>query len=386
MDSMTLNQVSTILNSIYTQVTGQTAPVATNTAAFVAQATTALKTGYDPVINAISQVLTRTIFSIRPYNAKFGMLRKTSEQWGNHVRKLNPLDGELEDDQRFDLTDGSSVDPWKINKPNVLQTNFYGESTYQRSVTIFKDQLDTAFKGPDEFGSFISMILQNIYDQIEQVHESTARMTIGNKMASSIHNNNSVQLLTAYNTQTGLTLTDETVYQPENFRAFAQWSFAFLNDLASKMTERSALYHTNITGKEIMRHTPLDRMQGYFRNKFLLEMQTMATANTFNSSLLTMPSRLEAVNFWQGITAPDSLNVTCAFLNPSTGLHDTAAVQTSNLIGYLMDEEAAGFTTVHEYALSTGMNARGGYSNTVWHFTERWWNDDTENGVAILME
>ena len=292
MDSMTLNQVSTILNSIYTQVTGQSAPVATNTAAFVAQATTALKTGYDPVINAISQVLTRTIFSIRPYNAKFGMLRKTSEQWGNHVRKLNPLDGELEDDQRFDLTDGSSVDPWKINKPNVLQTNFYGESTYQRSVTIFKDQLDTAFKGPDEFGSFISMILQNIYDQIEQVHESTARMTIGNKMASSIHGNNSVQLLTAYNTQTGLNLTDETVYQPANFRAFAQWSFAFLNDLASKMTERSALYHTNITGKEIMRHTPLDRMQGYFRNKFLLEMQTMATANTFNSSLLTMPSRL----------------------------------------------------------------------------------------------
>ena len=278
------------------------------------------------------------------------------------------------------------MDPWKINKPKALQTNFYGEDTYQRSVTIFKDQLDTAFTGPEEFARFISMVLQNIYDQIEQVHENTARMTIANKMASSIHGNNTVALLTAYNTQTGLSLTKETVYRPDNFRPFAQWAFAFINDLASKMTERSLLYHTNITGKEVMRHTPLDRMQGYFMHKFLLEMQTMATANTFNSSLLTMPSRLESVNFWQGITDPTALNVTAAILDPTTGLHTTAEVSSDSLIGYLMDEEAAGFTTVHEYALSTGMNARGGYSNTVWHFTERWWNDDTENGIAILME
>lgn len=386
MDTMTINQVSTVLNSIYGQVTGKTAPVATNTAEFVAQATTALKTGYDPVINAISQVLTRTIFSIRPYSAKFRMLRKTSEQWGNHVRKLTAIDGDLEDDQRMPLTDGQSVDPWKINKPKALQTNFYGQDTYQRSVTIFKDQLDTAFSGPEEFGRFISMVLQNIYDQIEQVHESTARMTIANKIASSINAGKTVQLLTAYNAQTGLSLDNETVYQPANFRAFAQWAFAYINDLAAKMTERSLLYHTNVTGKEVMRHTPLDRMQGYFLNNFLLQMQTMATANTFNSSLLTMPARLEAVNFWQGIQTPTALNVTAAILDPTTGLHSTAAVQTSNLLGYLMDEEAAGFTTVHEYALSTGMNARGGYSNTVWHFTERWWNDDTENGVAILME
>jgi hypothetical protein len=386
MDSMSIVQASTVLNSIYAQATGKTAPVATNTAEFVAQATTALKTGYDPVINAISQVITRTIFSIRPYSAKFGMLSKTQEQWGNHVRKLSAIDGALEDDQRLPLTDGQSVDPWKINKPKALQTNFYGEDTYQRSVTIFKNQLDTAFTGPEEFARFISMVLQNIYDQIEQVHENTARMTIANKIASSIHGNNTVELLTAYNTQTGLSLTKETVYRPDNFRPFAQWAFAFINDLASKMTERSLLYHTNITGKEVMRHTPLDRMQGYFMHKFLLEMQTMATANTFNSSLLTMPSRLESVNFWQGITDPQALNVTAAILDPTTGLHTTAEVESDSLIGYLMDEEAAGFTTVNEYALSTGMNARGGYSNTVWHFTERWWNDDTENGIAILME
>ena len=386
MDTMTLNQVSTVLNSIFTQVTGQSAPVATSTADFVSQATTALRTGYDPVLSAISQVLCRTIFSIRPYSARFAMLRKTSEQWGNHIRKLSSIDGEMEDDQRWSLTDGQSVDPWKINKPKVLQTNFYGENTYQRSITIFKDQLDTAFSGPEQFGSFISMVLQNVYDQIEQVHEETGRMTLVNKMASSLNAGNKIQLLTAYNAQTGLSLTDETVYQPANFRPFAQWAFAFLNDVADKMGERTSLYHTNITGKTIMRHTPLDRMQGYFINKFLLEMQTMASANTFNSSLLTMPTRLEKVNFWQGIQNPTKIDVTAACMKASDGTNEEVAVSNTHVLGYLMDEEAAGMNTVHEYALSTGMNARGGYSNTVFHFTERWWNDDTENGMIILME
>ena len=63
---MNFNQIATVLNSIQQQATGQAALTATNTADFVTNAITTLNTGRDPVMNAISQVLTRTIFSVRP--------------------------------------------------------------------------------------------------------------------------------------------------------------------------------------------------------------------------------------------------------------------------------------------------------------------------------
>ena len=71
MNDLSVNQVYQIVNAIVNDVKGgnQTAPV--DTAGFVAQATTALKTGYDPVIQSISQIMHKTIFSDRAYRPIF---------------------------------------------------------------------------------------------------------------------------------------------------------------------------------------------------------------------------------------------------------------------------------------------------------------------------
>ena len=53
-DAMTFNQAATLLNAIQTQATGQAALTATDVSSFVSAAQTTLKTGYDPVINAIN--------------------------------------------------------------------------------------------------------------------------------------------------------------------------------------------------------------------------------------------------------------------------------------------------------------------------------------------
>ena len=71
--TMTFNQAATLLNAIQQQATGRAAAVATDMSSFISAATTTLATGYDPVMAAINQVLTRTIFSIRPYRRRFGL-------------------------------------------------------------------------------------------------------------------------------------------------------------------------------------------------------------------------------------------------------------------------------------------------------------------------
>ncbi len=68
------------------------------------------------------------------------------------------------------------------------------------------------------------------------------------------------------------------------------------------------------------------------------------------------------------------------------GTLTSADVSVSNIYGLIMDEEAAGYTVVNRWTANTPFNAAGGYTNMYWHFTDRYWNDFTENAVLLLLD
>jgi hypothetical protein len=389
-NDLTFNQLSKVLNSIVQQATGQKAQQVTNTVEFVSVAQTALKTGYDPVLQAISQVLSRTIFSIRPYTRKFGGLMVSNQQFGNIVRKLNNADKDWEKDSRFELTDQNSVDMYKVNKPTILQTNFYGANVFEKSLTIFKDQLDCAFSSPEEFGRFVSMTMTNASDMIEQAHENLARATLANFIGGKISGDTAsvIHLLTEYNTITGLNppLTAETVYQPANFKPFMQWVYSRVASLSSLMTERTQKFHINVTGKEISRHTPVNKQKVYLYAPARYQTETMVLADVYHDNFLRMADN-ETVNFWQSIDKPDEINVQPVYLQADGTLKsDDTPVNKKGIFGVMFDEEAAGYTVVNQWSAPTPFNSKGGYSNIFWHFTDRYWNDFTENGIVLLLD
>ena len=385
-NEMTFNQMSTVLAAITSQATGSAVLAPVDTASFVSVAQTALKTGYDPIINAVSQVLSRTIFSVRPYSRRFSGLEVTRERYGNHIRKLQALDQPFEDDDRLTLTDGESVDQYVVKKPGVLQTNYYGQNVFQKHITIFRDQLDTAFSGPDEFGRFISMVLSNISDQIEQAKESVERATVANLIAGVTEVNESAtfHLVTLYNAFAGTTLTSATVAQPDNWKPFVQWLVGFLGDLMDKMAERSLLYHLNITDKAVMRHTPAADRHMYLASDFVNHMMASAMADTFHDDYLNVGT-YNKVTFWQDIKTPRSINVDAGYIT-AAGAVAHSAVQLSQVVGVIHDREAAMTCTVNEWQANSPFNARGGYTNMFWHFTERYLNDFTENAVVLLLD
>ena len=385
-NEMTFNQMSTVLAAITSQATGSAVLAPVDTASFVSVAQTALKTGYDPIINAISQVLSRTIFSVRPYSRRFSGLEVTRERYGNHVRKLQALDQPFEDDDRLTLEDGESIDQYVVKKPGVLQTNYYGQNVFQKHITIFRDQLDTAFSGPDEFGRFISMILSNISDQIEQAKESVERATVANLIAgvTVVNPAATFHLVTLYNAFAGTELTSQTVAQPENWKPFVQWLVGFLGNLMDKMEERSQLYHLNITGKTVMRHTPAADRHMYLSSDFVNHMEAGAMSDTFHDNYLNVGT-FNKVTFWQNIQSPRAINVDAGYID-ATGAVAHSVVNLANVVGVIHDREAAMTCTVNEWQANSPFNARGGYTNMFWHFTERYLNDFTENAAVLLLD
>lgn len=399
-NTMTFNQVAQVLNSIQQQATGQSALVATNTADFVAAADTTLKTGMDPVMNAINQVLTRTIFSVRPYRRKFGLVEVSESAYGNHVRKLNIADKPVQEDDRYKWPvaydasqnpasgDGQSVDQQIINKPVVLQTNFYGSNVFQDSYTIFRDQLECAFRGPDELGSFLGMVTQNMTDKLEQCRENMGRAVVSNFIGGIIDENLSgriVHLLSEYNALTGLNLTATSVYQPANYKAFIQWAYARILTVSDMMEERSQEYQTIVNNLPIMRHTPKDRQKMMIYAPASNMMTTMAVADTYHKELLRLGA-YETVNFWQSIKSPDSINLTPGRISSNGTAITGSAVSQANIFGVIFDEEALGYAVTQQWSSPAPFNARGGYTSIWLHETQRLWNDHSEKGVVFLLD
>ena len=385
-NTMSFKDASAILNNIRQQVTGESSIAPVNTADFVAVGTTLLQSGYDPVLNAITQMVTKTIFSIRPYSRKFGGIKVDSEMWGSIVRKLAVADKAWEPNAEFDLVDGQSIDHYKVSKPDVLELKFYGSEDFSKHYTIFKDQLNNAFSGPAEFGRFMSMVVQNVSDMIEQNFESIARMIIANYVGGKkVANNGVVHLLTEYNGETGQSLTSTTVFAPANFGDFMKWVYARIDTLTSLMTERSNKFQIQVTGKEITRHTPYEYQKVYLYAKLMNDMKARVLSSTFNYGFIEYAD-VEEVNYWQSIDTPMAIDVTPNYLDADGSIKTGAEQNITNLVGVIFDREALGYTVMNEWSATTPLNASGGYWNTFYHFLMKWWVDYSEKGIILLLD
>lgn len=387
-NTMSIEQASTVLNSIVAQATGGAlANVNGNNFATVAQ--TALLTGLDPIMNAISQVMSDTIFASRNYTAKFRNLRADSQRYGNMVRKLNVADWDSQNNASYTLTDGESVDMYEVKVNKVVQTNFYGAITWERQITTFRDQLNVSLRSPEEFARFYSMLLTKNNNQIQQIHETLARALVVNLIAAIISENKTprvVKLITEYNAETGLALEKQDVYKPDNFPAFMAWTASRIARIKRMLTERSTIYHTNITGKEITRHTDYEDQVMYLYAPVQFDLNTRALAQLFHDDKVKLGYN-ELVSYWQSIDTPDSIHQTPVYMD-NTGAVKTAsaAVQNANVFGLITDRDALGYTIMNEHQNTTPMNARGEYWNTFFKWVHRYWMDNTENAVVLLLE
>lgn len=388
-NNMTFEQAATFITALTKQVTGETVLTPVTSADFVSVATKTLAAGVDPVLSTLTQMISRTIFSMRAYNRHLADVITDTQRFGAITRKIKVVDQDFSNNAEFTLTDGVSVDPWTVKLANVLQLNFYGANVFDLDAySVFRDQLNNAFRGPGEFAEFVGMLTQNDANIVEQKIETVSRMLVANFIAGKLTANNGIiHLLTEYNAETGLSLTSTSVYAPANFPDFVYWLYARLETLASMMSERSQLYQINITGKEINQFTNPENLRVKMYAPLMNAINARVRAKTFDNSYLQMAAT-EAINFWQSIGTPNTINMTPAYLDATTGAVVTAgsAVNNSTVVGVMYDRDALGINIINEWAAATPINPKGGYSNRFYHFTERYYTDFTEKGIVLCMD
>lgn len=400
-NTLNFEQVSTVLTSIVKQATGQTLLTPTDTGSFVSVAQVALRADRDAVMQAIGNVIGRTIFAVRPYSAKMTGLMMDTFRWGNVMRKLSIADKDWQDDPAYEWPalwdagqtppsgDGQSIDPWTIKKPDILQTNFYGSSVYFDEMTIFEDQLETAFQGPEQLASFLGLIMTNLSDRMEQSNEGLRRGLVANGIAAVIDEGQTdrvLHLLTEYNTATGQTYTAQQIYQPANFAPFMKWVYSRIAAVSALMTERSLKFQTIIATKPVMRHTPYQDQRVYMYAPARFDIDARVLADTFHDNYLRYAD-VETVNYWQSIDTPDSINITPAYTDTAGVLYSPSTpVSQSDVFGVIFDRDCMGMTTLDNRVLSTPLNTKGLYRNLHIHSKRRVVQDLTEKCVVFLLD
>lgn len=386
--------VYALMNAVVSQATGRTDLSVVDTTTFASVGEIVLRTGTENTLNAISTVIGKTIFSVRPYKGKLESLRVAQQRWGGQVRKIINLYDEAEksDDWNTDvsnnaLADGGSVDMYKIRKPKALQLNFYGTKVLQKHITRFRDQLSLAFHNEDEFIRFIDSVMVEFSNEIELLNEAESRATLLNFMAGiSSMGLTEVDLVAEYNNEYGTQFTRAQLLSTY-IESFMKFVAAEIKIYSSRLTDMSTLYHANLTGyNKIMRHTPKERQKMVMYEPIFIKTQAEVYSGLFNPEYLNIGS-FEGVNYWQSQSTPTAINVKPNILNIATGESKDAEtnVNLDYVLGILFDEEACGVMPQFDYSSTTPFNSAGGYYNMYMHWRFNSYCDYTENAVLFVL-
>lgn len=389
-NAMNFEQAGTLLAAINAQATGseQVAKVE-NLGDFVSLAQNTLRVGTDAVINAISQVIDRSIFSVRPYDRRFGGLERSEEEWGAITRKISYADKALREhneawpyvDAQLEtqLDDGKSVDPYVIWKPDILETRFYGSAVWSGQYTIFKRQLAPSFATPESFAAFMTGLMTHFTNEREMWLENMIRAALMNLIAGKI-----AMVDDGISTESVINLGDfENAATPADYNDLVRKAYATIEKVSRKMESRSVLYQQP-TGKPIYRHTPLTDQKIYILADLMSDIKARTLSTTYNDNFLTLTDHQE-VDFWQNINDTKAINATGAYYDFTNQAVVTGDVD-KDVMGVMFDRDACGYNLYQNSVEPSPYNPNGEYYNLFAHTRMRLFNDFSEKVVVLTSE
>lgn len=390
--ALTANQIYTIVNEVAQQAMGSKAISVIDNSGLVALGNTVLGTDAtkNNFINALTDRIGRTIVSFRAYHSHFPDFERDSIEWGNILQKLKIAMPEAEEDQSYNLSDGTSVDMYKINKAKVNQLLFSTETPWQTHITVHLDELEKAFVDYSAMGAFISGMFGEVQNRIELAMENLSIDCVNNYMAEMIKRSverpsRVIYLVTEYNQAMGL--AEETALKTEealNTPAFLEYVVRRINTISSTMEYMtSGMFNdTAFAGGDTQndiysRHTPKSEQRMMLFIDLVNSLKTNVNSKAFNMKEVAIDLPFKTVPFWQSIKTPSRINV-----KPASG---GTPISQDKVMGILFDREAMGTFKKKYSSLTSPINAAGKYYNVFYHMIEMYYNDLTENAVVFLL-
>lgn len=368
---MNTQQIYALVNAVNSQAFGETALAVVDTQGLISLGNVVLSStqNTESFLNTLVQRIGRTIISSRQYRNKLNDMVLNDFEYGAILQKIRVHLTDAEEDPAYSLTDGGTVDPWTINKPEVEQKLFVSRTPYMFHVTIAREQLKESFLNESAMGGFIGAIFQQVRNSIEVSLENLGRMAIANMIAESAGSSREIALVTMYNTASGQALTAATALLNPDFLRYAVAQIQNISDYLTDMT-------TSYNDGTIESFTPKADQRLRVLSLFERALETVVQYSAFHDEMVSLDA-YSTINFWQSENTKDSINIARA--------SDGTEITKANIVAVLHDRDALGIYKEDVDVLTTPVNAKGLYYNTFYHQKELWFNDKSENFVFFTL-
>lgn len=395
---MEVKQIYTLINSVSGEVLGRTDIVSEDLTGIVDLGTEVFnQNAVDNYVKSLVNHIGKVVFVNRPYAGKVPSVLMDAWEFGSVLEKISADVPEAEENDTWNLTDGTSYDQDVFHKPTVSAKFFNSKVTFEVPVSITERQVKESFSNAAQLNGFISMIYAAVEKSMTIKADALIMRTINNMIAetvladavafgataagdmakadlSSASTARCVNLLKLYNDKAGASLTAAKAITDPDFIRFASY---VMGTYADRLQSISTVF--NVGGKE--RFTPKDMLHVVLLSDFAKAAQTYLYSDTFNRGDVLLP-QAETVPFWQGsgknydFASTGHINV-----KESGG----KAVEISGVLGVMFDRDALGVCNL-DRRVTTNYNAKAEFFNNYYKFDAGYFNDTNENFVVFFIE
>ena len=409
---MEVKQIYSLINSISGEVLGKTDIVAEDLTGIVDLGTEIFnQNALDNYVKSLVNHIGKVIFVNRPYVGKVPSVLMDNWEFGSVLEKISADVPEAEENDTWNLKDGTEYKQDVFHKPTVTAKFFNSKVTFEVPVSITERQVRESFSNAAQLNGFISMIYAAVEKSMTIKTDALIMRTINNMIAetvladavsfggtkgnlanadlSSASTARCVNLLNLYNakyfpailgkdsspaTPNPNALTAKKAITDPDFIRFASYVMGTYSD---RLQSISTLF--NVGGKE--RFTPKDMLHVVLLSDFAKAAQTYLYSDTYNRADVLLP-QAETVPFWQGSgKAYDFARTGHITVKESGG----KSVEITGVLGVMFDRDALGVCNL-DRRVTTNYNAKAEFFNNYYKFDAGYFNDTNENFVVFFIE
>lgn len=380
---MDMNQVATIVNALSQQYMGETA-VANADLSNVVDIGNAVfdLNSVDHYVHDLIDQIGKIVFVNRAYRGKTPSLVMDAWEYGAVLEKITYDEyPEAQQNDSWELTNGTSYDPNVFYKPSVSAKFFQKRNTFDIPMSFAQRQVKSAFQSASQLNAFFSMIENVIQNSMTIKIDQLAQSAINNMIALTVKDanaNRAVNLLTLYNTaHLDDTITAAQAVTHPEFLRFA----AYIMKLYSERIQRmSKLF--NVGAKE--RFTPSDRLHVILLSEFAAGAEAYLYSDTYHDQFVHL-AKAETVPYWQGSgLSYDFSSTSKIMVTPNSGAETESPLTVSGILGVMFDRDAVGVANL-DRRVTTNWNARAEFYNNWYKFDAGYYNDPNENFIVFYV-
>ena len=378
---MEIKQIATMINSITNEVIGESAVVNEDLGNIVDIGTAvANANAYDTFTQKLVNRIGKTIFSARKYVGRVPSLVRDKWEFGSMLQKITGA-GLIEAQQNdtWNLTDGTSYDPNKFTKP-ALNAKFYNKKvTFELPQSIAIKQVKQSLSSAEELNGLLDMLYNEIEKSLTVKVDSLCMRCINNLIVNTIKGGgaNAVKLLTMYNERFSTTLTaDKAITDPD----FIRYAAYIMRLFATRMR----VINTHFNTEGLPRFTPGDSLNVLLLEDFASAADIYLYSNTFHDDFVKLPTA-ETVPYWQGTGTSYAFADISKINAKAVGNNEPSdSNEYGGIIGIMYDKDAAGVCLEDSYVTSQ-VNNKAEFVNN-WHkYEAEYINDYSEQNCVFYL-